>query len=269
MQGGAGRIGEGDADGGVLRAQEGGRAGQCAPGAGGADETVDAASGLVPDLRACSLEMGAAVGGVVELVGVEGPVGLALIQLGGEAAREMDEMVGAGEGGRIDLDQAGAVQADGLLLFLALAARHDDDDGMAERGADEGQADAGIARRAFHDRAAGPQGAGGLRVEDQAARGAVLHRSARVEKLCLAQDLAARCGGRRAQADHRRGADQGKNIGGDRHGEVLHLNDPAFRISLVGREGRFALVTRAKCGVTVRPGAPEGPALSCLGESFR
>ena len=101
--------------------------------------------------------MGLAIGRIVELVGVEGAIGLAGVQLLGEPTREVDEMIGTGEGRRIHLNQARAMHAHRLFLFLRLAARHDDEDGMPQGGADDGQADPGIACRSFDDSAPGPE----------------------------------------------------------------------------------------------------------------
>ena len=163
-------------------------------------------------------------GGSHRAMGIMPPsrTGEALVDYG-EVIRAMsrDELVRfrdlAEDPGSIDLDQPGAVQADRQLLLFGLAARHHDDDGVAESGADQGETDAGVPGRALDDRAAGAQGAGRFGFEDQAARGAVLHRASGVEKLCLAEDLTAGRLRRRAQPDHRRGADQGEDIRRDRH----------------------------------------------------
>ncbi|MNT46401.1 hypothetical protein D3C72_1830390 [compost metagenome] len=127
-------------------------------------------------------------------------------------------MVGAGEGGRIDLDQTGAVQANRALLLVRLAARHDDDDRVAQGRPDQGQTDAGVARRALDNDAAGLQRAGRPRLADDAERSAVLDRPADIHELGLAEDLAARQLRRALQAHQRRIADQAENIRRDDHG---------------------------------------------------
>lgn len=54
--------------------EEAGDAGEGASSAGGAGESVDFPAGLVPYLRAGGLDVGASVGGVIELVGPDGVV---------------------------------------------------------------------------------------------------------------------------------------------------------------------------------------------------
>ena len=69
------RIGQPNFDVRVARPQRFGNAGQRAARTNGADETVNAAIGLLPDFGARGLRMGAAIGGVVELIGPDGPLG--------------------------------------------------------------------------------------------------------------------------------------------------------------------------------------------------
>ena len=83
--------------------------------------------------------------------------------------------------------------------------------------ADQGQADAGIAGRAFDDHAAGPQQAALLGVADDEQRGAVLDRLAGIHELGLAEDVAAGRLRRGLQPDQRRVADGVKNGTQGRH----------------------------------------------------
>ena len=69
------RIGERDLDVGVALLERHADAGERAAGADRADEAVDLAVGLPPDLRAGRLVVGLAVGDVVELVGPDRAVG--------------------------------------------------------------------------------------------------------------------------------------------------------------------------------------------------
>ena len=132
-----------------------------------------------------------AVGDVVELVGPDRPVGQAVVQLLSQSPRIVDEMVGTGKRGGVDFNQSGAQGADRLLLLLGLGSGNDDDDGMAQRRPDQSQADACVAGGAFHDRSAGLQRAGSAgRLDDRQSR-PILDRAAGVQKLGLAQDLAA------------------------------------------------------------------------------
>jgi hypothetical protein len=75
------------------------------------------------------------------------------------------------------------------------------------RVAHVGEADAGVAGRAFDDGAAGLELAPFLGRLDDAARGPILHRAAGVHELSLAKNLAPGCLAQRAQPDERRIAD--------------------------------------------------------------
>ena len=66
-------------------------------------------------------------------------------------------MFGSGIGYGGHLDQLGAAQAQRVLLFLAFSFRNDDHGAKTHGIADECEPDAGVARRALDDDAAGPQ----------------------------------------------------------------------------------------------------------------
>ena len=172
--------------------------------------------------------MRAAVCLVVELVGPDRAVGLAGGQFLGEAAGIAHVVVGVRVGDGVHLDQLGAEQADGVLLFLALGARHNDDDAVAQRLADEGEADTGIAGGAFDDGAARLQQAGSFGFADDAQRGAILDRLAGVQELALAEDLAAGLVGCAFQAQQRRVADQVNDRSVDGHGRAFPRRFRAF-----------------------------------------
>jgi hypothetical protein len=110
-------------------------------------------------------------------------------------------------GRRRNQAQIGADQAQVILLLLALGVGHHDDRAIAQRVADQGQTDAGVAGRALDDGAARLQPAGGDRVLDDGQRRAILDRSAGIEEFGLAQDLAAGRGRGARQTDERRVAD--------------------------------------------------------------
>src|SRR3546814_1143954 len=78
---GAHGVGEADDDVLLALAQRLGDAGEGAAGPDGADEAVDLAVGLVPDLRAGGLVVAAKVGDVVELARPDGALRMALAQL--------------------------------------------------------------------------------------------------------------------------------------------------------------------------------------------
>ena len=86
-------------------------AGQRAAGADRADEAVDLAAELVPDLLRRGLDMALAVGDVVELVGPDRAVRLRAAELLGEAAGIFHVIVGVFVGDGRHLDQLGARQA--------------------------------------------------------------------------------------------------------------------------------------------------------------
>src|SRR5690606_6776271 len=83
--------------------------------------------------------------------------------------------------------------------------------------------DAGIAGGALHDRRPRPQGAAAFGIQQQAKRGAVLDRTAGIEELGLAEDLAAGQLRGAAQADQRGAADRGGQVWMDAHGGVLGI----------------------------------------------
>src|SRR6185503_7860330 len=196
------RVGGNDPDLRVLFFQKPGNAGKGAAGPDGAGEAVDAAFGLLPDLGAGAAVVAVAVGGVVPLVGPERP------ELFRHALGDVHVVVRVlvGDGGHFA--QLRPAQAQHVFLFLALRIGDDDDGAVAARVADEREADAGVARGALDDHAAGLEHAAALGVEDDVERGAVLHRAAGVEELGLSEDVAAGALGGAAQADERRVADR-------------------------------------------------------------
>ena len=139
------------------------------------DEAVDLALGLAPDLGAGAFEVGPAVGGIVELVGPDRAVRLLGGELLGEAAGVADVVVGVLVRHRGHQDQLGADEAQHVLLLLALGLRHHDHRAVAQRVADQGEADPGVARGALDDRAARAQESALLGIANDIERGPVLH----------------------------------------------------------------------------------------------
>ena len=88
---------------------------------------------------------------------------------------------------------------------------------MAERAADHGETDTGIAGRALDNHAARLERAVGDRLADDIERRAVLHGTARIEEFGLAEDFTAGRIGRAIEPDQRRLADQVEHMLG-RHG---------------------------------------------------
>jgi len=123
---------------------------------------------------------------------------------------------------------------------------------IAQGIGDEREADTGIARGAFDDQSAGPQIPARDRVVNDGEPGTVLHRSARVHELRLAQDRAAGQLRRMAQCDERGSPNRFDDIGRNAHfsqrsspglskiyvlpeRSVEHWDNPAAK-----REGIFA-----------------------------
>src|SRR6185437_698755 len=103
--------------------------------------------------------------------------------------------------------QIGAAQPQHVLLFLALRLRHDDDAAIAQRIADQREANPGISGGALDDDPARLQQPAFLGILDDEQRRAVLYRPAGIEELGLAEDRAARHLRRAPQLYQRRVAD--------------------------------------------------------------
>ncbi len=156
--------------------------------------------------------MSLAVGDVVELVRPH-----AVLQRFGEAAGLflVVHRVGIGHGG--NESHLGAQRAQQIDLFLGLGVRHVDDAAVTTGVADVREPDPGIAGRALDDNAAGAQRAALLVLADHPERGAILDRSARVQELGLAQDLAAGFGRQPLEPDERRVAHGPRESGSNIH----------------------------------------------------
>src|SRR5262249_15391170 len=110
-----------------------------------ADEAVDHAGGLHPDLRPGRNIVGLAVVEIVPLVGEQDAVALARAQLVGEPAPDMLIVIWVGIGHRRHFDQLGATEPQHVLLLLALGLRDDDDGAVSERVGNERKPDPGVA----------------------------------------------------------------------------------------------------------------------------
>ncbi len=137
-----------------LRCLEGhADAGERAARADGADEAIDLAVRLVPDLGSGRLDMGAARFATLSNWFAQiAPFGSVAVELLGEAARDLHVVVRVGIGHGRDLDELRAREPEHVLLLLALRVGDHDDGAEAQRVADEGEADAGIAGGALDDR---------------------------------------------------------------------------------------------------------------------
>ncbi len=208
------------------------------------DEAVDPAVGLAPDLGPGALDVGLAVGDVVELVGPDRAVRLLGGELLGEPAGIAHVVVGVLVGHGRHQDQLGAAEEKHVLLLLALRLGHHDHRAVAQRVADERKPDAGVAGGALDDRAARAQEAAALGVAHDPQRRPVLDRLAGVEELGLAEDRAAGLLRGPSQQDQRRVADQVDeallfHLSHMRACRAQSLVDPSPRLKVgSGRPGR-------------------------------
>ena len=215
------RIGEGDLDPPVALLERHADAGQRAAGADRADEAVDAALGLLPDLRAGRFVMAAAVGLIVELVRPDRAVRFGFRHHFRQSAGIPHVIVGVGIGRGGHLDQLGADHPQRVLLLLRLGVGNDDDATKAERRGDHADADAGVAGGALDDQAAWTERAARHGVANDRQRGAILHRAAGVHELGLAENGAAGRRRGRPQLDQRRGADGFDDGRIERHADLV------------------------------------------------
>ena len=201
-------IGEGDDDIGIALAQGDRDPGEGAAGTDGADEGVDLAAGLLPDLGAGRFCMRVAVGDIVELVGKDS----AMLAFVGKPRRHpsgnLHVIVWVFVRHGRHFDDGGAECAERVLFLFGLGLGNDDHGAHAERVADNGQADAGVAGGAVDDDSAGAKLASLDRVADDAERRPVLYRLAGVHEFGLAEDRAAGFLRSSPELDQRRVADR-------------------------------------------------------------
>ena len=170
-------------------------------------DRIDVMIHLLPDLGPGALLMGQRIGGIAELVDVEGagdlrrqPFGHVLVIFGMALAD-----IGAGHA---HLGAQGPQMEDLLLGHLV---GDDQDQAIALLRGDEGEAEARIARGRLHQRAAGLQASIALRRLDHRQRDAVLDRAAGILVLQL-QEQAAGAGIEAGDLDQGRVADHLQNV---------------------------------------------------------
>src|SRR5690606_16197396 len=184
-------IGQGDLDVGVEAPQPVGHTRKRSTAAHGRHKAVNLAIGLLPDLPRCRDLVAFAIGDIVELVRPNPAVRIGGCKLFSQSAGQAYIVVRVAIRSRWNLDQLSAQQAQGVLLFLALRLRDDDDSAIAERLGNDRQADTGVAGRALDDDATRLQQATLFRITDDEQGRAVLNGLARIHELGLAVDLAA------------------------------------------------------------------------------
>ena len=195
-----------DLDVGLHHLQEARNAHQRPRGPDGADEVVDLAAGLLPDLQRRGLVVRQIVARIGELVGHEIGVGI----LGHLFPRQPDRSVGTLGSGR--QDHLGAVGTDDLPPLDRHRLAHHDLHGIALDDPHDGQSDACIARRGFDDGLAGGQPPVLLGRLDHLERDAVLDAARGVESLELRINVDVRIRAQPVNPHHRGISDGFQNI---------------------------------------------------------
>ena len=200
------------------------------------------------------------VGGIVELVGPDRAMRFRPREFLGEPPRDFDVVVRILVGNRRHLAHLGAAKPQHVLLFLALRLGDDDHRSKAERVADEGEADAGIARGALDDDPAGLQQSPFHGVADDVQRRPILDRAAGIEKLRLAEDFAAGLFGSAREAKQGGVADRADETVANVHDLARSdFKDPLKRRRVAGGAwadqggGRIRPPTRAVSPEAARP----------------
>ena len=148
-QSAARRVGEYGAHAGILRLEIFRHTSNGAAGTAGGDEGVDASFRLLPDFRARGLNMGTAIGRVVELIGPD-----CVRQFGRHAPRHFLIVIRIAVGHGLDAMHFSTERFDQCIFFRRLIVRHDNDTAVAASVADMCQTDAGVAGGTLNDRAA-------------------------------------------------------------------------------------------------------------------
>jgi hypothetical protein len=158
-----------------------------------------------------------AVGRVVELIGEPCAAGIGGVQRLGMRTGLMGVVVGVFVRYGRHKAHFGAGDAQGVDLFPALRLWHEDDGAIAKAGAQQAQADAGIASGTFDNGAAGADLPALYRILQQAQRGSILDRAAGVHQLRFGKHLAAGEQRGMAQTQQGRVANGGGKVGFTAH----------------------------------------------------
>ena len=162
------------------------------------------------------------VGNVVKLVGPDHTLVCRTCQRVRKTFRIAHKVVGVAIRRGWHLHQLGTGQTQHVLFFLTLRFRNDNHGFEPHRRADQRKPDAGVARRAFNNRAAGFQRALGDGILNDEQGGPVLDRLTGVHEFRLAVYLAAGFLARLAQTDKRCVANGLCQIRCDVHGMLLN-----------------------------------------------
>ena len=192
-----------------------------AAGADPADEGVEPAVGLLPDLRAGGQVMGFRIVHVVVLIGIEAGGGLGRDALGDlhVALGMVVRQIGAGD------DDLRAVRLEHVDLLLAHLVRHRAYAAVSAHRRSHRETEAGVARRALDERRAGSEQARLLRPADHVPGHPVLDRARGVVVLELDQHCGHSGVGQPIQLDERSVSDEIEDRLGEFHGRGLSCGD--------------------------------------------
>src|SRR5208283_1461705 len=154
--------------------------------------------GLMPNLRTGRPIMRSPVCDVVELIRPKG-----VLRLMGNPVRNVDIIAGISVRllrNRAKLSAHGSKSVD---LFLRNILRHNNDRSVSAGISDQGQSNPGIAGGPFNDCSGRLKRPGLFRIQNDAERRAILHRSARIQKFGFPKNLASGRLRKRAQPDER------------------------------------------------------------------
>ena len=160
---------------GIEFAQAARGADECAARAEACDEMRDAAFGLIPDFVGGAVIVGLPVRGIAVLIGIK-----IFFRIGGD---DFVDFANGAVGGFVarSHDEFGAERGEDALAFVRSAVGQSEFDGIAERGADHGVGDAGVAAGGVDDGFAGSESAGFQAGLDHAECGAVFDGAAGIE----------------------------------------------------------------------------------------
>ena len=209
-------IGQGDSHLVVFRLEPHADTGQRAAGADSARKAVDLAVHLFPDFFRRRLDMGAAVGDIVKLIGPDGTFCFFR-----QTARGVHEMRGIRIRCSRHGNQLGAQRAQSIHFLAALGFRHDDGRFIALGIGDQRDPDPGVAGGPLDNPTAGLEQPAFLGILNDIERGAVFYRRAGIGKFALAVNVAARRFARAGKTDERGVANQGEAIRCDGHNRLI------------------------------------------------
>ena len=131
-----------------------------------------------------------AIGDIIELIGPDCAVGFAFGQLLGQTPGKTHIIIRIAIRRGRNLNQFSTKKTQGILLFLALGFRNNNNGAIAKRLGNKSKADAGVSCCTFNDNAAGLEQSAFFGITDDVKRCAVLDRLSGIEKFGFAIDFA-------------------------------------------------------------------------------